>query len=518
MTEPISVADEPISAVGQISAVGADGFWLALVLALLSCLPALAAHYPQMSDYPAHLARYYVMLDGGRSADLARFYGFQWQWTGNLGVDILICPFAAVFGLEPGGRIITGLIPVMTGTGILAVEWVLRRRFGIGSLLAFAFIWSPMMLIGLLNFTLGQGLALWVFAAWVRLEGKPWRWAVMLPLGVVVWLCHMSAWGVLGVMVFGYEWSRAKSFRSLIASLIAPWPLALPVLLMVFSRVLFGAGTSGEFSYGPYWWIYKQAIWLKAMRDTSYGLDFLGEVAVVVAIGGAVVFRKIDGRLGWAALILAVLSLLVPRHISGGDYVDYRMITAGLMLGCLAIDWQPVGRFGRGIVLFGAPALYLARLAVTTLTWQADSAQTEQMLQAMDHIPQGSRVASAVLVPGGVWGLNHFEHIGAYAVLRRHALVNSNFAVAHVHMLHLKVPYFNDPSHRLLLKPSEKIDLAHFKPATDPAAGAQYLWYVGNRQPDTMPAGAQIIWRGDQTFVAKLAAVTAPLAKSVKAH
>ena len=505
---PIRMTGEPISA------VGADGFWLALVLALLSCLPALVARYPQMSDYPAHLARYAVMLDGGRSADLARFYGFQWQWTGNLGVDILIRPFAAVFGLEPGGRIITGLIPVMTGTGILAVEWVLRRRFGIGSLLAFAFIWSPMMLIGLLNFTLGQGLALWVFAAWVALDGSRWRWALMLPLGVVVWLCHMSAWGVLGVMVFGYEWSRAKSFRSL----IAPWPLALPVLLMVFSRVLFGAGTSGEFSYGPYWWIYKQAIWLKAMRDTSYGLDFLGEVAVVVAIGGAVVFRKIDGRLGWAALILAVLSLLVPRHISGGDYVDYRMITAGLMLGCLAIDWQPTGWFGRGIVLFGAPALYLARLAVTTLTWQADSAQTEQMLQALDHIPQGSRVASAVLVPGGVWGLNHFEHIGAYAVLRRHALVNSNFAVAHVHMLHLKVPYFNDPSHRLLLKPTEKIDLAHFKPATDPAAGAQYLWYVGGRQPDTMPAGAQIIWRGDQTFVAKLAAVTAPLAKSVKAH
>ena len=47
--------------------------WLAVVLALASCLPVIVARYPQMSDYPAHLARYAVMLDGGRSADLARF-------------------------------------------------------------------------------------------------------------------------------------------------------------------------------------------------------------------------------------------------------------------------------------------------------------------------------------------------------------------------------------------------------------------------------------------------------------
>ena len=53
--------------------------WWAIALALLSCLPVLVARYPQMSDYPAHLARYHVMLDAGRSPDLARFYGFTWQ-------------------------------------------------------------------------------------------------------------------------------------------------------------------------------------------------------------------------------------------------------------------------------------------------------------------------------------------------------------------------------------------------------------------------------------------------------
>ena len=202
----------------------------AVLLAIAACLPVLVARYPQMSDYPAHLARYYVMLDHGRSADLARWYVFQWKWSGNVGVDLLIGPFAALFGgVEAGGRVIAGLIPVLTGLGLVAVERVLRGRTTPAVLLSFAFIWSPMMLIGLLNFTLGLALALWVFAAWVRLEGKRWRWAVMLPAGLAVWLCHMSAWGVLGLMVLGYEWGRQARWRTL----LAPWPLALPVLFMV---------------------------------------------------------------------------------------------------------------------------------------------------------------------------------------------------------------------------------------------------------------------------------------------
>ena len=166
------------------------------------------------------------MLDGGHSADLARYYGFTWQWTGNLGVDMLIRPFAAVFGLEAGGRIIVALIAVLTGLGIIAVDVALRGRVTIASFLAFTFIWAPMLLIGLINFSLGQAAALWAFAGWVALEGKRWRGAAYLAVGLAVWLCHLSAWGVLGVMVLGYEWQRRHSWRAVAAC----WPLALPLV------------------------------------------------------------------------------------------------------------------------------------------------------------------------------------------------------------------------------------------------------------------------------------------------
>ena len=149
-----------------------EGLWLAAALALLACLPVLAAVRPQMTDYPSHLARYYIMLDAGRSEWLARYYSFKWSWSGNLGVDLLMWPVARVFGLEMAGRIIAAVIPPLCGLAMIAVEWTLRRRIGVGTLLALVTVWSPALLMGLLNFSLSLTLALFAFAGWVRLE----RW------------------------------------------------------------------------------------------------------------------------------------------------------------------------------------------------------------------------------------------------------------------------------------------------------------------------------------------------------
>jgi len=461
--------------------------WLGLILGLAACLPVLVARYPQMSDYPAHLARYYVMLDAGRSPALAHWYTFRWEWTGNVGVDLLIWSFAAVFGVEQGARVIAGLIPPLTALGILAVELSLRRRVTPSSFIAFAFIWSPMMLIGLLNFTLGLALALLAFALWVRMAGQNPRAALFLPLGLVVLLCHLSAWGVLGVMVFAYEWQR-REWRpgGLLKAVVAPWPLLVPLLPMVLGPMLHGNGTRSNFSYGSSVLDYKMAIWLRAMRDTSYAVDMTSMTVVAGLVLAAIGFRRFDWRLGAAALIMLAMSLAMPRHVSGVDYADFRMISTGSMLAALAIDWRwPRWAF------WGAPLLYAGRLAITTLSWQADSAQTAALLQALDHVPHGANVASAVLVPGEAWRLDHFEHIGAYAVLRRDAMVNANFAVPHVHMLHLRQGGFADPSHRIRQPGDMPVDLAHFAPAQN----ADFLWYVGVRPPASLPPGARVIWQ-----------------------
>lgn len=463
---------------------------VAIALAVLACLPYLVVERPQLTDYPSHLARFHVMLDGARSVFLSQYYDFAWIWTGNLGADLLMIPLGKALGVERAGWLIGALIPPLTGLGVLAVEWVLRRRIGVGSLLALAAVWSPAMGMGFYNFCLALALALLAFALWVQLEGWRWRWAVFVPVGLIVWLCHVSGWGVLGVLVFGYQWSRDRSWRAF----LAPWPLATP-----FLALLAGPKAAGALNYGDRLIEYKTGIWLQALRDQSAALDIASVAMLALAILVAAIRRRIDGRLGWAALMLAVLTLAMPRHLGGGDYADYRLIAVALMVGCLAIDVRSPPRW----LLMAAPLLFAVRLAVTTQAWAGNSAQLERDLHALDHIPQGARVAGAVGVHMGAWALNPFEHAPSYATVRRDALVNSHFAVRGVHMLTLKQggAGFVDPSQRVFYNRRHPVDLSRFAPA----AQADYLWYFGKAAPVRLPAGAVVVFRSQGSLLARLA-------------
>jgi hypothetical protein len=444
---------------------------------------------PQQADYASHLARYHIMLDGGRSPFLAQYYSFDWAFSGNLGVDLLMVSLGRLLGAESAAHLIAVLLPVLLALGIIAVEWTLRGRIGVGALLALATVWSPPMVLGFANYTLALALALFSFALWVRLEGRANRALVFVPIGVVVWLCHSAAWGVLGVMVFGYEWSRRYDWRAL----LAPWPLFPPFLLIAFAQRVEGTVRYGD---NPLW--FKVGIWLKGLSETNVLLD----VASLLVIGGAIAIAllrgRIDWRLGWAALLVGLLTLVVPRHLGGGDLADARLVPAALMLGCLAIDAR-VPRW----VLWLAPSLFLVRLAATCDDWRENSIMLESALTAIDKLPQGARVAAAVPFVPRTWENMPLTHTGSYASLYRDALVNTHFALPGVHMLTVKGmgEDFIDPSQLAVVQRGEAVDLSRFPPA----AHADYLWYVGQIPVKALPSGSEVIHRAPGTLLVRLA-------------
>lgn len=462
--------------------------WGAIALALAACLPYLFAVEPQLTDYASHLARYYVMFESGHNPVIDGYYQFHWILAGNLGADLLMLPLGRLLGVETAAWLIGFMLPPLTALAVITVEWTLRRRIGVGSLLALVTVWSPAMLLGFFNFCLALALALFAFALWVRLEGRRWRSLAFIPIGLVIWVCHLAGWGVLGVLVFGYEWSRSKTWRAF----IAPWPLFAPFLLFFVT-----SGNPG-FQYGGHPIAYKTGIWFKALRDQSMRLDIATLIILLGAILLALRARRIDGRLGWAALLLFALTLIVPRHLGGGDYADYRLIAVALMIGALAINWK-APRW----VLVLAAALFLTRLTVTSVAWHESSQRLEDALEALDVLPRGARVAGAVVTPVSLWASNALEHAPSYATVRRDALVNSHFAVPGIHMLELKGggEGFLDPSQRILWRKMDPIDLAAFEPARK----ADYLWYFGDRQPDRLPLGAQVLHRSSHSLLLRLA-------------
>lgn len=466
--------------------------WFGLILSLLASLPALVAWAPQMTDYPSHLAGFKVMLDHGRDPFLTDYFTFHWEWTGNLGAELLMVPLTPIFGLEMAGHVIVALIPALTGLAIMAVSWTLYRRISIGAMLALAMIWSPSLLMGFLNWSLSLALALFAFALWVRLEGRRWRWVPFIPIGFVVWICHVSGWGVMGVLVFGYEWSRRQSWRDW-RPFLKPWPLIFPLLPM-----LMGMGANTKVSYGWQVLDYKWAILYKAMRSYDYTLDITSIWIVVLVLAAGFVLRKVDGRMGWAALLLFFLTLAVPRQIFGGDYADYRLSTTALLAACLALDWaMPLW------VVVAASSVFVARLGVTSWSWHRDAQIARQMMVALDYVPDGARVATAVAIPRRQWLFGPFEHFGSYAVVRRSAMENSNFALPDVHMLSMRDRNyrFADPTQRILYSANQNIDLRKFNPARH----ADYIWYIGTRKPVALPDGAKILYSTPNSFLARLA-------------
>ncbi len=465
-----------------------QAMWLALVLALMLAMPFAFAALPQQSDFPAHLARYRVMLEGTADPALARWYQFHWHLDGNLGVDLLMRLLGPVLGLEPAARLIGAAIPVLTGLGLITVERALRGRVGLGSVLAIAAVWSPAMALGFANFCLSLALALFAFAGWISLENQRVRAAVFVPAACAVWLCHMAGWGVLVVLVGGYELSR----KGLVRGALACWPLLLPVVPVL------AAGGSGGISYGGGLIGYKLGIWLKALRVHDAGLDMALPLVLVFAVLLAERAGRLDRRLSWGALGLVLASVLLPRHLSGGDFADYRLTAAALMVLALAIDW-PAPR----AIMLAAAILTLARVIPIALAWHGQAQRLETMLSVLDQLPPGARVAGAVDAPETPWALNPFEHVPSYATVRRGALVNSHFVGNSFNLMELRgAPAgFADPSQRIILAPGTRPDLAQFAPARD----ADYLWYIGDTEPLALPAGAQLVARVPGSILLKLA-------------
>ena len=465
-----------------------------VLLCLAAGLPGLLARYPQMTDYPAHLARWHIMIDGGATPELARYYAFKWAWSGNLGVDILIRPLASLVGLEAAGRLFVIVIPMLIAGGLFAVEWTLRRRIGVGALLAMATVWSPALLMGFLNFELALAGALWAFVLWVRMAGSRWRAPLFVPIGVLVWLAHQSGWGVLGVMVFGYEFSRQDRWQDWWRAALATWPLWLPFL----PTLLASQQAHGSFDYGRRPLKVKWAFWREALRDRVRYIDYATTILLLAAPLLALWRRRLDARLGWAGLICLLLSLIVPRHLGGGDLADLRLIAVGLMLLALAIDWRP--RWG---LMWLALFPFALRIVITSAVWTVHSANVGAMMKALPLIPRGAKVAVAVREEVGLWAQPLYGHLGCYATVRRDALVNNHFAIPGVHMLTLTPAAWKwvDPSQRIYARPNQTPDLSRFKPAQE----ADYLWYFGKWRPYALPAGAKVIYRTKHSLLAKLA-------------
>ena len=437
---------EPVAALNMPGAARPwwEARWFIVLVVLATMVPLLYPAVPPLVDLPGHIGRYRVELDLAHSASLQRFYDYHWAPLGTLGVDVLVMLFAPLIGLEPAVKLIVLAIPPLTAAGFLWVAREVHGRVPPTALFALPFIYGFPFLFGFVNFALSVALAFLAFGLWLRLGRlgqerlRGWLFA---PISLLLFFCHTYGWGLLGLMCFSANVVRLRDsgqlwLRALASSALQVSPMALPLAVMLLTP----APAHGAFAGGWFDWDAKWVAIMGTLRDRWGPLDVTSlEVAALLFLFALTSPKlKLARRLAAPALLLAAAFILLPRFIMDSAYADERLLPYLAALALLAIRRPADPRVGRSLAI-GALAFFIFRLGGTTasLAMAADTQQAK--LHALDHVPQGARVASFYGLPyAEPWSLQRDSHLGGLVIARRDGFSNDQWITAGHNLLTLK--------------------------------------------------------------------------------
>jgi len=214
----------------------------ALFAAVLGAVavPILTHPLPPLSDYINHLATGHVIDAIGSDPDLQRFYRIEWGAIPNLMMDLVVPVLHRFLDIYVAGEIFTLSIFAVILSGALVLSRALNGRWSAVPLLASPFLYCGVLLVGVMNYLFGIGLALWAFAAWVALRERPWPWryATSTLFVLALFFCHLFALGLYGLELLAFElhrlWVRRTPTPTLrLLDFVATGAPFLPALLLL---------------------------------------------------------------------------------------------------------------------------------------------------------------------------------------------------------------------------------------------------------------------------------------------
>lgn len=487
----------------------------AAAMILLAIVPLLLPPIPPLTDLMGHMGRYRVQLDIGTSPWLGHYYSFNWALIGNLGCDLLVQLLGPILGLELAVKLVVMAIPAITVAGLLLLAREIHGRVPATAIFALPLAYGYPFQFGFINFALAMGLMLIAFAFWLRMARtgrlKQRRW-VFLIVAFLLWVAHSFAWGVLGILCFiaevvrerkaGTDWVQS-GWRAFLACL----PLAPPALLLLPWR-------GGEAPKGTFDWfnfVFKWRWLYSVLRERVEIWDKAGAILLfVVALSGLWrPLRRYEATLGIGALLLLIVFVCLPRVLLSSAYADMRLAPYMLALGILALRPIANRKLALGIAI-AASLFFVARITVTTLAFLKFERNYNTQLQALDKVPDGSRVMALINIPcRNAWYSSRMEHLSSMATVRRQAFVNDQWVAPGAQLLRIKyrAPYRyfryfrHDPSQivrrpdcRARNEPILELALRIF-----PRDAFDYLWMIDmprDRWPDE--SDLQPLWEGQK--------------------
>lgn len=441
-----------------------SAFGVVVALSFLTLLaPFLIGDIPPLTDYPNHLARYWLIAGGVREPALAAFYRIDWfNAVTNVGVDRVVeilAPIASGLALGHLAVIAAAVLPPL---GVLALNHALTGRITAWQALFPLAAWSTTFLMGFVNFQIGLGLAL-LFAS-VDPLARPNLWlgvarrgAVFLrvPFGIILAADHLFGLLFYGVLLAGLgmggeplvlrDW-RTDLVRLRRAALAGAWCL-IPLAITATHRALPGAEASGrstdhaiQYNVMPG----KLATLFSVLASYNVFQELVLALALVALFFWVNRRRALTAHAGLmlACAGLVALAVLSPSRAGGASWIDRRFPIMALFCGLAALQLrQGVSRRFASVLGGAGLALACLQAAWVSWNWRAMERDMGAVRQVLAAVPAGASILPLQhdpslrlkwRAPAGryMFGVGDatFRHFDALAVPLRHAFVPNLFA------------------------------------------------------------------------------------------
>lgn len=425
---------------------GIAGMVVAVVFGL-ALAPLLVTPFPANDDFLKHLARCYVISLHGGDALLNRFYAIQWKVLPNLAIDLIVPWLADVVGIFAAGKLIWLTYLLLLLSGPHAIQYALYRRLSVGPLVAVLFIYNRIDRLGVVNYELGIGLAMWASALWIMLrDTSPLRRSAISALCVILlFFTHLEAVAIYGLTIASLEaerlWSERESPRRLSADLVTLLLPFLPAALFLM------AGPTAEGApYMPLAW----GGWRPRVGGILFAvLSFYWQADIVVVAGTAIGF----GWLLWVgvlrvprhAWVFALLGggflLVTPDSVMGGWGAAVRLPVALLFVLIGFVRWEFNSARYRLIFLTGLLLLVAVRSASVGLAYQRYDAVLRDFQASLPLIVPGSRVLVVRDMNGAAVEMSSVESLSSLVIIERSSMDSLAFSHPLQQVLVVREPY-----------------------------------------------------------------------------
>lgn len=422
-------------------------YWFIALFAITQ-IPLYWVQYPDIQDLPSHLARLHILMHLPESETLQRYYTLRdWQFGTYLAMEVVVPILAKWMDLLFAFKIFTSLATLLMTTGAVALGRVVNGRFSYLLLGVLLFTQNFLFHLGLLNYVFGLGVAFWLLAAWVHARNRHslYCW-IGFSLGcIVVYFCHLSAFGVYAIGVCGYELGHARTLGGLInQSTLKALLRSSMQFIPVISLHLLASTSSGNYvppHFDGSWlqffcnWIIYKALFL--VKSPEMCLVALGGLAGLVFSSVCLFlfyagFRegvlKLAAPSQWMVGALAIVWFFLPYEGFGGSLVDLRLMPAVGLLLWSGLKIREHSKLSPNLVLGLIVTAVIMLSALTAYKYALKDDEYRYVRSALTRIPEGSKVATVSLVsPGvsknGTWAIS--SQAGAWSVIDRSTLLSS---------------------------------------------------------------------------------------------